>query len=486
MSFDSLAFFVFLPTIVLIHWALPQRWRWTVLLAASYVFYAWWNMALSLLILSVTLTSYAAARMLERTKTPGKRKFWLILTLVVSLGLLAYFKYFNLLGSTAAAVLSLCGGSGTYTARDILLPVGVSFYTFQALSYVIDVYRGRMAAEHHFGYYALFVSFFPQLVAGPIERASDLLPQIKADRTFQQTDIQAGFRLLASGFFRKIVIADMLAPIVNTIYNAPNPDGAAVLLGTVLFGIQIYCDFAGYSEIAAGAARLLGIRLMRNFNQPYAAVGIRDFWRRWHISLTGWFTDYVYIPLGGSRRGLRRQIAATVIVFALSGLWHGAAWSFVVWGLLHGFFMTAELLLKRIWKTASHRFHLPTGRHPKFARWFGRCITLACVFFAWIFFRAGSIGHALVMIDALFSPWVWQSGILVSTIAAQSGSLTLLLVLLIGMLPLLKRLPRLTEPSITGIRFSDTTWIYFILCIGLAWMIRLYGGGTNAFIYFQF
>ena len=486
MSFDSPAFLLFLPLTVLLHWAIPQRWRWVILLAASYVFYAWWNISLSLLILSITAVSYIAARELEKSKTPRVRKFWLILALVIALALLSYFKYFNLIGSTATAVLSIFGGSRAYTALDIILPVGVSFYTFQALSYVIDVYRGRMNAERHFGYYALFISFFPQLVAGPIERAGNLLPQIRADRTYQKTDIQAGIRLLVSGFFRKIVIADLLAPIVNAIYNAHNPDGSAVFVGTILFGIQIYCDFAGYSEIAAGSARLLGIRLMRNFNQPYAAVGIRDFWRRWHISLSGWFTDYVYIPLGGSRQGLRKQITATFLVFALSGLWHGAEWSFVIWGLLHGFCMTAELLLKKAWQTLSQHFRIPRIRNPMFAKWCGRFTTLVCVFFAWIFFRAGSIRRALHIVEALFSTWTWQSSVLATTIAQQQGSLTLFIIQLLCMLPLLVWLPRLTREPYSRNYPADMTWVYFVLCIGLAWIIRFYGGGENAFIYFQF
>ena len=261
--------------------------------------------------------------------------------------------------------------------RGIILPVGISFYTFQAMSYVIDVYRGTIPAEAHFGYYALYISFFPQLVAGPIERAGTLIPQLRQERRLKQEDVIAGLKLIISGLFRKLAVADLLAPFVDAVYRADTPDGCAVALATLLFAVQIYCDFSGYSEIAAGSARLLGIRLMRNFDRPYAAASIRDFWRRWHVSLTVWFTDYVYIPLGGNRHGLARQLLATIAVFALCGLWHGAEWSFLIWGLLHAGYMAVYLLWRQHSKKALPR---PAGQ----------ILTLAAVCFAWLFFRAGS------------------------------------------------------------------------------------------------
>lgn len=469
MSFDSLEFLLFLPLTVLLHWLCPSRWRWVVLLGASYLFYAWWDLRLSGLILAVTAVSWLAGLGLERTVRPGLRRLWLGATLTVSLGLLGYFKYFNFLGRTAAALGGLLGGGGTWEAWDIVLPVGVSFYTFQALSYVVDVYRGNLAAEGHFGYYALYISFFPQLVAGPIERAGTLLPQLRGERTLSREDLGAGCRLLLSGFFRKLAVADLCAPFVERVFSAPNPDGSAVAAGAVLFALQIYCDFAGYSEIAAGSARLLGVKLMRNFDRPYLAVGVRDFWRRWHISLTGWFTDYVYIPLGGSRRGLPRQIFATFVVFALSGLWHGAAWTFVLWGLLHGGYLAGELLLRNVFGT---------GEVVGVKKWVLRALTFALVSFAWLFFRAESVGQALALAGALFSPWHLEAG--AACLGMGMADLSAL-ALTVFCLPALNRLT-----GEKGRETPDMTYVFLTLAAGLAWLIRLETGGDSAFIYFQF
>lgn len=473
MTFDSMAFLVFLPIVMLVHWLLPHRFRWMLLLGASYLFYAWWNVELMFLILTITALSYFAGRMLERTPSVAIRKFWLIVTLLVSLGLLGYFKYFNLLGRTVTAVFTLLGGNGRWNALDIILPVGISFYTFQAMSYVIDVYRRDLQAERHLGYYALYISFFPQLVAGPIERAGSLLPQIRAERHMAKDDITAGCRLLISGFYRKLVVADLCAPLVNAVYDAPNPDGAAVLIATLLFAAQIYCDFAGYSEIALGAARLLGVNLMQNFNSPYGAKSVRDFWRRWHISLSIWFTDYVYIPIGGNRKGLQRQLLATFAVFTLSGLWHGAEWSFVVWGLLHACYMAVELLGRSA--LANHGKTLPPC--------LSHIITFAAVCFAWIFFRANTMTHAIILVKAVFSPWHLDAAMsLFETLSLNSGGITILIVLILFALLLMRKLPSLTN----GEQVQDMTYVFFLLAIALAWFIRTQSGGGNAFIYFQF
>ncbi len=467
MSFDSLLYLLFLPAVALVHWLTPSRLRWAVLLGASYVFYIRWNAALSLLILFITGCSWMTGRLLEKTESPRLRKLLLLGALAVCLGLLAYFKYFNLLGRTAAALLG-----GEWRAMDIVLPVGVSFYTFQALSYVIDVYRRSMRAERHFGYYALYVSFFPQLVAGPIERASDLLGQLRKERRFERSDLSAGLRLLISGYFRKIVIADMAAPFVNAVFAASRPDGSAVLAAALLFGVQIYCDFSGYSEIAMGSARLMGIRLTRNFDRPYGAANIREFWRRWHISLTRWFTDYVYIPLGGSRAGLRRQIMAATVVFALCGLWHGAAWSYVLWGLLHACFLNLYTVRKRFWPA------LPSGRWEQ-------ALTYAAVSFSWLFFRAGDTGRALLLTERLFSAWDFSSGArLLAGAAPRGASPAALLLLLAGGLLTLRRLPALTQDEKAPV--SEAAWAGLLLAIGIGALIRLDSGAASAFIYFQF
>ncbi len=467
MSFDSLPYLLFLPAVVLLHWLIPSRFRWAALLAASYLFYAGWNAALSLLILFVTACSWLTGLLLEKTGSPRLRGLLLAGTLTICLGLLVYFKYFNLLGQTAAALLG-----GKWRVRDIVLPVGVSFYTFQALSYVIDVYRRKMPAERHFGYYALYVSFFPQLVAGPIERASDLLGQLRKERRFDRSDLSAGLRLLVSGYFRKIVIADLAAPFVNAVFAAERPDGSAVWAAALLFGIQIHCDFSGYSEIAMGSARLLGIRLTRNFDRPYGAANIRDFWRRWHISLTRWFTDYVYIPLGGSRAGLLRQMLAAFAVFALCGLWHGAAWSYVLWGLMHACFLNLYTLRKRFLPA------LPSGLWE-------HVLTFCAVSFSWLFFRAGDAGRALLMSERLFSAWDISSGAqLLMGAGPRGASPAVLLLLLAGGLLTLRRLPALTAEEKPPV--SEAAWAGLLLAIGIAALIRMDSGTASAFIYFQF
>ncbi len=467
MSFDSLRYLLFLPAVVLLHWLTPSRFRWMVLLAGSYVFYASWNAALSLLILFVTGCSWVAGLLLEKTESPRLRRLLMIGALAVCLGLLAYFKYFNLLGRTAAALLG-----GEWRFMDIVLPVGVSFYTFQALSYVIDVYRRKMRAERHFGYYALYISFFPQLVAGPIERADNLLGQLRKDRRFERSDFFAGLRLLVSGYFRKIVVADLAAPFVNAVFAAEAPDGSAVLAAVLLFGIQIYGDFSGYSEIAMGSARLLGVRLMRNFDRPYGAANIREFWRRWHISLTRWFTDYVYIPLGGSKKGLARQLFATTVVFALCGLWHGAAWSYVLWGLLHACFLNLYTLRKRRFPA------LPSGLWE-------HALTYGAVTFSWLFFRAGDTGRAILLTGRFFSAWDVASGVqLLMSAGLRGASPVLLLLLLAGGLLMLRRLPVLTTEEKPPVPVA--VWAGLLLAILSAALIRIDSGTASAFIYFQF
>ena len=346
MNFNSGAFLLFLPLTVAAYWLLPHRLRWVLLLGASYYFYMYWNPWLVVLLLITTLTSYAAALAMERW--PRRRKPLLALTLVVCLGILAYFKYANFfLESFFFLFNHLTGGSGSLSLR-LLLPVGISFYTFQTLSYVIDVYRGDFPAERHLGYYALFVVYFPQLVAGPIENPRNLLPQLQTEHRLNQADLSAGFRLLLCGFFRKCAVADVLGVHVNAVFSSIGEANAlAVASAGALFCLQMYCDFAGYSEIAAGSARLMGIRLMRNFDRPYLAQSYGEFFRRWHISLNQWFTSYLYIPLGGGRKGLGRKMLNTVIVFSLCGLWHGARWTYVLWGLYAAFFVCLESLLEK-------------------------------------------------------------------------------------------------------------------------------------------
>lgn len=463
MSFDSGTYLLFLPAAVLLHRLCPHRGRWAVLLLASLFFYASWSLPLTGLLLAEAGVVWLAGLALARWRRPALRRLALGLALAVCFGLLGYFKYFNFLAGSVSALLG-----GTWDAWNIILPVGCSFYTFQAVSYAIDVYRGRLEPERHPGYLTLYLAFFPQLVAGPIERAGDLLPQLRSERRVGVGDVEAGLRLLLSGFFRKVVIADFCGKFVTAAYSAPDPDGSAVFLATLLFAVQIYCDFAGYSEIAAGSARLLGVRLMRNFDRPYLARGFRDFWRRWHVSLGRWFTDYVYVPLGGSRKGLERQLLAVFIVFALSGLWHGAEWSFVVWGLFHGALFAGELLARRA--------GLGSVR-TKAGQGLSIVLTFAAVSFGWIFFRADSLGHAGMLLGRLFSPWDGAAGLACLGLTVMDG---VRLALTLALLPAVNRLGWGED------RPREMTLVYFFLAIAVSWLIRLDSGGAGTFIYFQF
>ena len=379
MLFNSLQYAVFLPIVFALYWALPHRYRQPVLLIASYYFYMSWNVKYVVLILFTTAVSYTAAVLLERTDRTGKRKLLLAATLVACLGVLFLFKYFNFfMGSLAAAAQRFAIPLHPTTLK-LLLPVGISFYTFQTLSYVIDVYRGDVTAEKNFFTYALFVSFFPQLVAGPIERTKNLLPQLKAEHTFDYDQAMYGLKLMAWGYFKK-AFADHLASYIDGIYA--NISGATrfdLIAAAIFFSIQIYCDFSGYSDIARGTAKLLGIDLMENFKSPYFSSGIREFWSRWHISLSTWFRDYVYIPLGGNRCSKLRHYANLLITFLVSGLWHGANWTFVVWGGLHGLGQIAEDAFG--------------GRIPakgKIARMTSIILVFLFCSIAWVFFRAES------------------------------------------------------------------------------------------------
>lgn len=454
MNFNSLEFLVFLPLVFILHWLLPHRFRWVLLLGASWLFYFWWNFWTGFLLVETTLVSWLCGRGIVRARSKKVRRRLLILALTLCLGCLAVFKYTGFFASLA----------GLELPWRIILPVGISFYTFQTLSYVIDVYRGTGKAECHFGYYALFVAFFPQLVAGPIERPEHLLPQLKAEWKFSTENLSVGGWLLLEGYFKKVVIADSLAPFVDRVYAAPGDAlGPEIVLATVLFGLQVYCDFSGYSDIARGAAKLLGIDLMENFRRPYGAASIRDFWRRWHISLTGWFTDYVYIPLGGNRRGLPRQVFNLLVVFLLSGLWHGAGWTFVVWGLIHGLYRAAGAAWAHVRETP-----------PKQNAW-AHVRTFLLVSFPWLFFRASSMGDARTLLSRLLTGW---SGLI--PVLGQLTSLALPLMCF----PLAERLSG-------GQRQRDwyasaLTVFCAVTAIGMAWLAHLAGGGNNAFIYFQF
>ncbi len=375
-----------------------------LLLAASYVFYMWWRVDYALLLLLSTTVDYFAGLLIGRTSRRGVRRLALGSSLVVNLGLLVAFKYWDFFAGELVSLGRLMDPAFEIPVLDAVLPLGISFFTFQTMSYTIEVFRGKVAPERSPVRFALYVSFFPQLVAGPIERPGRLLPQIRSPKCVDPSDLTSGLRLMMWGMFKKVVVADRLAIYVDLVYGDPSTHTSAqLLLATAFFAVQIYCDFSGYTDIAIGCARTLGFDLMKNFSRPYLAWSPTEFWRRWHISLSTWFRDYVYIPLGGSRKGPARNVACLLVTFLVSGLWHGANWTFVVWGAVHGLFVLAERLICRVFG-----FSGGAGRPSLPGRAAGTLVTLPCVVLAWVFFRANSIDDSLVVLTGFFSSFTLE------------------------------------------------------------------------------
>ena len=397
MLFNSFGFLVFFPVVCLIYFSLPGlKWRNLFLLIASYYFYMNWKPVYALLILTSTVLTYCCGLLLEKYATnKGRKKTFLIISLVINFGILFLFKYFNFIGDSITYLFTILSIGWKVPNLDVLLPVGISFYTFQAAGYSIDVYRGTVKAERNFFTYALFVSFFPQLVAGPIERAKNLLPQFHTVHHFDYSNAIEGLKQMLWGFFMKLCVADVLADYVNAVFNnVPQHNGTSFLIAAFFFTFQIYCDFGGYSNIAIGAARVMGFRLMENFQRPYLSLSIKEFWKKWHISLSSWFMDYVYIPLGGNRVAYPRHLLNLMITFLVSGIWHGANWTFVLWGGIHGVYLiVANVFHKYIYNPTYE------NRHSRFIS-ISLCFT--AVSFAWIIFRANNLQDVFIIIGKLF------------------------------------------------------------------------------------
>lgn len=395
MLFNSNAFYLFLPIVFAVYWLTPRSFRWGVLLVSSYYFYMSANAKYIFLILLTTVVSYGTALLMERTKSRKKRKLYMGTALFLCLGLLFFFKYFNFLSGTVTALLNSISIPISQVTLNLVLPVGISFYAFQTLGYVIDVYHGKTKACLHFGKYAAFVSFFPLLLAGPIERAERLMPQIEKEHSFDTEKAVYGTKLIAWGYFKKIAIADVAVSCVDIVYNnVTNYTGLALATATFFYAFQVYCDFSGYSDIARGVAKLFDIDLTVNFKSPYFAASLKEFWSRWHISLSTWFRDYVYIPLGGSRRGELCTKRNLFVTFLVSGLWHGASWTYVIWGGLHGLGQIVEKEWKRL-------FPKKGVKHRRARNVMGLVLTFAFVSFTWIFFRANTFSDACYVVTHL-------------------------------------------------------------------------------------
>lgn len=488
MLFNSLPFILFFSVVTALYFLLPHKWRWPLLLTASCFFYMFFKPVYILILAFTIVIDYYAGILIEQSHSPQQRKRWLILSIVANVGVLALFKYFNFFNANISGLAIALGYTNPIPYLKILLPIGLSFHTFQAMSYTIEVYRGHQKAERHFGIYALYVMFYPQLVAGPIERPQNMLHQFHEPKQFDYNNMVSGTRLMLWGLFKKTVIADRLAMVTDPVFDNPHGYTATSLaIAIVFFSFRIYCDFSGYSDIAIGSARTMGFKLMTNFDRPYAARSISDFWRRWHISLSTWFRDYVYIPLGGSRVRVRRMYLNLFIVFTLSGLWHGANRTFVVWGALNGLY----LIVGAITAPYHQRLAAAVGltRIPRLHRLWQQLQTFVLISLAWVFFRATSVHDALYIIKStgrVFSELRWSMQAHLSAINLPvSGSKLMLCVAVILIMEAVQHLQgrgriqsllvSMPRPVRWGIYYA---FIFIIIYAGIF--------QNRQFIYFQF
>lgn len=486
MNFNSLAFLIYLPIVVGVYWLLPFKGRKYWLLAASYFFYGYWNPAFLILVLISTVVDYFCSLGIEGNRDkPLVMKALLLTSVIMNLALLFTFKYADFFGETVNQLCALLSIPYRAPKLGLILPVGISFYTFQTMSYTIDVYRGDFKAERDPVAFALFVTYFPQLVAGPIESPGNLLPQLTKEQFWNKEDFGAGMRVMLCGFFRKCVVADFCGIHVNAVFaDLESANALAIALAGALFCIQMYCDFAGYSEIATGCARMMGVRLMRNFDRPYLSQSYTEFFRRWHISLNRWFTSYVYIPLGGSRKGKVRKIVSIVIVFALCGLWHGARWTYVLWGLYAAFWMCLESIVN-----VEKRFG------PKWDAPWGRLIRRSYMFLIFIpaalLFRAESMEQIATVFTRMFTQVEFGNGYLQSSFDSL-GMDFLTFIQIVLSIVCMARIYRLTEYDITvsgePTHNAQRTagYAYLALVTALGWIALLATDAAAGFAYFQF
>lgn len=488
MLFNSFSFFLFFPTVTVLYFVLPHRFRWQLLLAASCLFYmAFIPWYITILALTIVI-DYSAGLWIARPGiSQNARRNVLIVSIVSTCMVLFLFKYFNFITGNLEALARLVGWNYSLDTLNIILPIGLSFHTFQSLSYVIEVYRGNQAPERHFGIYALYVMFYPQLVAGPIERPQNLLHQFRTKHTFEYQRVADGLKLMAWGLFKKVVIADRWAIAVNQVYGHPHDyEGFALIVATMAFAFQIYCDFSGYSDIAIGAAQVMGFRLMDNFNRPYFSKSIAEFWKRWHISLSTWFRDYLYIPLGGNRGKSWRWQFNLFITFLVSGLWHGANWTYVIWGAINGFFLLLSIWTKGFRQNLCHQFRIT--RFPLAHKYSRILITFSLVCLAWVFFRASSVSDAVYILTHMLQG-VYEHGRLVGGWRLLDMGLDLpeLLVAVVatGVMFLVHGIQR--HGSIRHMLSERPAWQRWSVYYAVTMSIVLFGMiGKQEFIYFQF
>ena len=480
MLFHSYEFIIFLPIVFILYWTVlinKTKYQNALLLISSYIFYGWWDWRFLILIFLSSLADYLIGIKIEESLIKHRRQIFLYTSIIINIGTLFIFKYANFFIDNLITSLVSIGIEATPLTLNIILPLGISFYTFQTLSYSIDIYHRKIKATHNFITFATFVSFFPQLVAGPIERAANLLPQFNNNRAFDYKNTVDGMRQILWGLFKKVVIADNCAVVVNLIFsNYADYNASSLLLGAIFFSFQIYGDFSGYSDIAIGIARLFGFKLMQNFSYPYFSKNIAEFWRRWHISLTTWFRDYVFIPLGGSRGSKLNKYKNILIIFALSGFWHGANWTFIVWGLLNAsLYIITQIVIENVNPNYIGKLH------PSIKEAFLMIFTFMIVTISWVFFRAENIHHAFSYIHKMFSFDLFHIPNMPNRFFA------LQVIALIIFFLIIEWHGRDSQYAIAKSFIKQKTFIryafYYIIVILLFW----YGGGNqNEFIYFQF
>ncbi len=484
MLFNSFEFLVFFILVTTAYFSFPYKWRWVLLLGASCYFYMAFVPVYILILAFTIVIDYFAGIWIENAE--GKRrKLFLVTSIIANVGVLAVFKYYNFLNDNITAITHEAGWTNPIPYLNILLPIGLSFHTFQAMSYTIEVYSGHQKAEKHFGIYSLYVMFYPQLVAGPIERPQNLLHQFREKFDFDYTRVTSGLRLIAWGLFKKVVIADRLSLVVDAVYDHPQGNTSfGLILATIFFSFQIFCDFSGYSDIAIGTARVMGFKLMKNFNRPYQSKTINEFWKRWHISLSTWFKDYLYISLGGNRVSVPRWYFNLFIVFLISGLWHGANWTFVIWGALHGFYLVFAIITENTRKTISANTGL--NKFPVIQV----VTTFILVAFAWIFFRAKTVDQAFYIIRHIFTDFtesfkkMLHGESVLSAIKITTGELLLSVGLIIFM-ELIHFIQR--RNNISELFMKQPAYLRWSAYYGVILAIILLGVYKNQqFIYFQF
>lgn len=473
MVFNSLAYLAFFPLFVGVYFLIPPQYRWIAVLIGSYFFYMSWKPVYGLLLFSTTLLDWLLALWMSRAKTVAARTAILTASLTANLGVLFFFKYFNFISGSLWDLFNLHGAPLFF---QILLPIGISFYTFQSIAYMVDVYRTALLPEKNFGRYAAFVSFFPHLVSGPILRPANIIPQLHEEKKWNNENMATGLYLIATGLIKKVIIADRLSFFVNTVYGSPGSfSGATLVLATYFFAFQIYCDFAGYTDIAIGSARILGYHIPDNFRQPYFSQNIQEFWRRWHISLSSWLRDYLYIPLGGNRQGRRATYRNLMVTMLLGGLWHGAAWTFVIWGGLHGLWLSLSKYFDVAGNRRAFLLTLPGALH----RLLRIIVTFNLVCITWIFFRAASLAQAVRILKTI----VYNFGTVQFAVLTPAK-----LVLYIGMIAAVVLFDYLEQQKRILRWVVEARWYYqWALALGVIFLVIFLGVESGPqFIYFQF